>query len=305
MSTVASFAASAGGSLFGGAGFLVELLVLVLYVVSMWKVFVKAGKPGWAAIIPIYNIIVLLEVAERPLWWIILFFIPIANLVVLIIVSLDVARVFGKGTGFGIGLWLLGFIFYPILAFGDARYGGGRPQPAAYAAGAYAATPYAATSDQSAPYAPAPPYGQSGVASGPTGAPWVTPSTPPPWITQPVAAAVPPAPPAPPAPAPQAAPAPASPAPAPPAPQAAPAAAPPASPAPTPQVAPAPAPQAPPASTPQTPPAPAPQAAPAPAPATPAPATPAPNVAPPAPPAPAADVAPPAPPAPPVPPAES
>jgi len=69
-------------------------------------------------------------------------------------------------------LWLLGFIFYPILAFGDARYGGGRPQPAAYAAGAYAATPYAATSDQSAPYAPAPPYGQSGVASGPTGAPW-------------------------------------------------------------------------------------------------------------------------------------
>ncbi|MGD0998610.1 MAG: DUF5684 domain-containing protein, partial [Thermoleophilia bacterium] len=212
MSSVASFAASAGGSLFGGVYFLFWLVVIVLYVVSMWKVFIKAGKPGWAAIIPIYNVIVLLEIVNRPLWWIILYFIPLVNLVIMIIVSLDVARVFGKGPGFGIGLWLLGFIFYPILAFSDAQYGGPAPAPAAaYGAAPYAAAPYAA-----APDAAAPQYGQPGPAPTATGTLWVAPSTPPPWVSQPEP---PVAPPAPPAPAPQAAPAPPAPAPqAPPAP---------------------------------------------------------------------------------------
>ena len=107
------------GSPLGG---LVSLVVVVLLIASLWKTFTKAGKPGWGAIIPIYNVILLLQIAGRPIWWIVLFIIPVVNLVVGIIVSIDVAKNFGKGTGFGIGLALLGFIFYPILGFGDAQY---------------------------------------------------------------------------------------------------------------------------------------------------------------------------------------
>jgi hypothetical protein len=106
----------------GVVGTLIYLVVVVAVIAGMWKVFVKAGKPGWACIVPIYNIIVLLEIAGRPIWWIVLLFIPIANLIVLILVALDVAKAFGKGTGFGLGLAFLGFIFYPILGFSDATY---------------------------------------------------------------------------------------------------------------------------------------------------------------------------------------
>jgi hypothetical protein len=98
----------------------------------MWKVFDKAGKPGWAAIIPFYNQWVLMEVAGRPGWWFLLLLIPFVSIVIWIIVSLDVATSFGKGVGFGIGLWLLGFVFYLILGFGSATYvgPGGRPSQA-------------------------------------------------------------------------------------------------------------------------------------------------------------------------------
>ena len=109
----------------GGLGGIVGLAIVVLLIASLWMTFAKAGKPGWGAIIPIYNIILLLQIAGRPIWWIILMFIPLVNLVVGIIVSIDVAKNFGKGPGFGIGLALLGFIFYPILGFGSAQY---RPQ---------------------------------------------------------------------------------------------------------------------------------------------------------------------------------
>lgn len=78
---------------------------------------------------PIYNLIVLLEIAGKPLWWIILFFIPIVNLVFAFLLCIAVAKAFGKGTGFGVGLVLLGFVFYPILGFGDAKYQA--PPPAA------------------------------------------------------------------------------------------------------------------------------------------------------------------------------
>ena len=102
--------------------FAVEIAILVAIIAGFWKVFVKAGKPGWAAIVPIYNVIVLLQVAGKPLWWVILFLIPIVNIIMAIFVGLAVARKFGKGDGFGVGLALLGFIFYPILGFGDAQY---------------------------------------------------------------------------------------------------------------------------------------------------------------------------------------
>ncbi|MGA8807804.1 MAG: DUF5684 domain-containing protein [Thermoanaerobaculia bacterium] len=98
------------------------IVLVVLIVAGMWKVFVKAGKPGWAAIIPIYNVIVLLEIAGKPLWWFILLLIPFVNLIVMIIVLVALARNFGKGIGFALGLLILPFIFYPILGFGDARY---------------------------------------------------------------------------------------------------------------------------------------------------------------------------------------
>jgi len=101
---------------------LVELVIIIGIIAGVWKTFVKAGKPGWAAIVPIYNAIVLLEIAGKPLWWIILLLIPVVNLVVAILVMIEVAKRFGKGAGFGVGLALLGFIFFPILGFGDAQY---------------------------------------------------------------------------------------------------------------------------------------------------------------------------------------
>lgn len=109
----------------GGAStivLLIELVLLVAIIAGLWKVFTKAGKPGWASIIPIYNAIVLLEIAGKPLWWIILFFIPCVNIIIAILVAMDVAKNFGKGAGFGLGLAFLPFIFYPILGFSDARY---------------------------------------------------------------------------------------------------------------------------------------------------------------------------------------
>ena len=96
--------------------------VLLLVIVGMWKVFTKAGEPGWAAIVPIYNFIVLLKVAGKPAWWFLLMLIPVVNFVVLIIMDIAIAKNFGKGGGFAAGLILLAPIFFPILGFGDAKY---------------------------------------------------------------------------------------------------------------------------------------------------------------------------------------
>jgi hypothetical protein len=117
----------------GGIAVLVViyLAVIVVYVAGLWKVYAKAGKPGWAALIPIYNVIVLLQIAKRPIWWIILLFIPVVNLVILIIAYIDVAKEFGKTAGFGVGMALLGFIFIPILGFGNDTYQGGSGLPPA------------------------------------------------------------------------------------------------------------------------------------------------------------------------------
>ena len=120
-------AAMASAGIFAAMGFaffLVWFAIMALIIVSMWKVFSKAGKPGWAAIIPIYNMIVLLEIVGKPVWWFLLLFIPFVNIVIAIIVSIELAKVFGKGTGYGLGLAFLGIIFYPMLAFGSAQYVG-------------------------------------------------------------------------------------------------------------------------------------------------------------------------------------
>lgn len=118
------------GLLFGGMFTLLWFLFIAMVIAGMWKMFVKAGQPGWAAIVPIYNIIVLIQIAGKPLWWIVLLFIPLINFIAAILLSIAVAEKFGKGAGFGLGLAFLGFIFYPILGFGDARYRGMISAPA-------------------------------------------------------------------------------------------------------------------------------------------------------------------------------
>jgi Family of unknown function (DUF5684) len=113
------FASTAAGV---AIGVIVYVAVLVFEIAALWLVFTKADRPGWAAIIPFYNYYTILKVVGRPGWWLILFFIPIINFVVWIIVSIDMAKSFDKGTAFAVGLIFLPFIFIPILGFGPARY---------------------------------------------------------------------------------------------------------------------------------------------------------------------------------------
>ncbi len=108
-----------------GIGLLIFILLFaILLIASLWKIFDKAGQPGWAAIIPIYNTYIMLQIAGRPWWWLILMVIPFVSLIIAIVVCIDLAKAFGKGVGFGLGLGFLGFIFFPILAFGSAQYQG-------------------------------------------------------------------------------------------------------------------------------------------------------------------------------------
>lgn len=122
MQGVESMGALSGGLLIGLI--LVYLVVLLVLVVSMWKIFSKAGKPGWASLIPIYNLVVLLEIVGRPVWWLVLMLLPLVNVVIGIIVLVDLAKSFGKGVGYALGLLFFGIIFYPMLAFGSAQYRG-------------------------------------------------------------------------------------------------------------------------------------------------------------------------------------
>lgn len=103
-------------------GILIYLAVIVALIAAIWRVFQKANQPGWGALIPIYNTYLLLKIVGRPAWWLLLTFIPFVNFVILIIVMLDLAKSFGRGSGFGVGLILLGIVFIPILGFGDSRY---------------------------------------------------------------------------------------------------------------------------------------------------------------------------------------
>jgi hypothetical protein len=98
------------------------LAVVLMMIASIWKVFEKAGQPGWAALVPVYNIIIMLKITGKPSWWLALFFLPVANFVMMILIVVALAKSFGKSTGFGLGMLFFGFIFYPILDFGDARY---------------------------------------------------------------------------------------------------------------------------------------------------------------------------------------
>jgi hypothetical protein len=115
-------------------GIIFALAILAFFGYCGWKLFEKAGQPGWAALIPIYNAIVLLKIVGKPTWWIILFIIPVVNYVFIIWTYNMLSKSFGKTEGFTVGLVLLGVVFLPILALGDAKYIGPFGDPSAFAA---------------------------------------------------------------------------------------------------------------------------------------------------------------------------
>ena len=113
---------------------LIWLALVVVLIAAQWKIFEKAGQPGWACLIPIYNIYILLKIVGKPGWWLIMFIIPVVNFIFLIWTVNMLSKSFGKDEGFTVGLLLLGVVFYPILGFGDAAYQGPYGDPAAFQA---------------------------------------------------------------------------------------------------------------------------------------------------------------------------
>ncbi len=108
-----------------GLGILPLLIVIpliVFMIVAAWKVFVKAGQPGWACLVPIYNAYVWIKIAGRPGWWLVLLLIPVVSFIISILLAIEISRAFGKGGGFAVLMILLPIIALPILAFGDATY---------------------------------------------------------------------------------------------------------------------------------------------------------------------------------------
>ena len=103
---------------------LIYIAIILLLIISQWKIFTKANKPGWASLIPIYNGLVLLQIIGKPWWWLLLFLIPFVNLIFAIWVTNLLSKSFGKDEGFTIGLILLPIIFLPILGLGSAKYSG-------------------------------------------------------------------------------------------------------------------------------------------------------------------------------------
>ena len=111
---------------------IIWLAIVIFFIAAMWKIYVKAGQPGWAVLIPIYNWYILLKIAGKPWWWLLLYLIPIVNIIYVIWTYNMLSKSFGKEEGFTVGLLLLGIIFFPILGFGDAKYLGPYGDKAAF-----------------------------------------------------------------------------------------------------------------------------------------------------------------------------
>jgi len=110
-----------------GAGLFLGLFYLgliLIYIIGVWKVYEKAYQPGWACLIPIYNIWVLLKIVGKPRWWILLLLIPLVNIVIGILITHNLSKSFGKDVAYTLGLILLPVVFYPLLGLGDATYRG-------------------------------------------------------------------------------------------------------------------------------------------------------------------------------------
>ncbi len=114
------------GMIFGTIFFIIWLLLIILVLVGFWKMFEKADRPGWASLIPIYNVYVILDIVGRPWWWLILLLVPFVNIIVWLLVCIDVAKSFGKDTLIWgvLLLFLLNGIGFVILGFSDAKYQG-------------------------------------------------------------------------------------------------------------------------------------------------------------------------------------
>lgn len=109
---------------------MIALVLLVVIFASFWKIFEKAGFPGWNGIVPIYNFYILTKIVGKPWWWMLLCCIPFVNIIFLVWMYNLLAKSFGKTEAFTVGLVLLGIVFFPILAFGDAKYQGPAGDPA-------------------------------------------------------------------------------------------------------------------------------------------------------------------------------
>ena len=103
-----------------------SLIFCVLMLIATWKIFTKAGEAGWKCLIPIYNEYINVKIVDGNGWKFLLLLIPIVNIVYSIMLTVRLAKSFGKGGGFAVGLLFLAPIFYLILAFGSARYIGPR-----------------------------------------------------------------------------------------------------------------------------------------------------------------------------------
>lgn len=128
---------------------LIVMAVSILMIIAMWRIFTKAGKPGWASLVPIYNMVVMMQIVGRPEWQVVLMFLPFAHIYISIVLPLDLAKSFGKTTGFGVLMIFFPAIMNPILAFGSSRYVGPAAQQQVY----YGQPPQPG-------YAPQPTYGQ-------------------------------------------------------------------------------------------------------------------------------------------------
>ncbi len=106
-----------------GAGYIIVCLVIsIVCIVGMWKVFTKAGKPGWASLIPFYNLYTLFDIAWGNGILFLTMLVPCVDVIFLIICYYKLCKAFGKGTGFFIGMFFFSPIFICILGFGDAEY---------------------------------------------------------------------------------------------------------------------------------------------------------------------------------------
>lgn len=113
---------SSGSLAFSPVIIIIWVILAIILIAANWRIYQKAGKPGWAAIIPIYNVIVLLEIVGKPVWWFLLFLVPCVNIVFVVWTYNLLSKSFGKSEGFTVGLVLLGIVFFPILGFGPATY---------------------------------------------------------------------------------------------------------------------------------------------------------------------------------------
>lgn len=126
LSTIPKIVLQPGGG--GGPNIVLTLIwlaLVALVIAGVWKTFTKANQPGWAALVPFYNFYIMLEIGDNEWWWLlVIFLVPIANIYGMYKMLRGVTKAFGQGIGFTLGLWFLGFIFFPLLGFGDYTYQG-------------------------------------------------------------------------------------------------------------------------------------------------------------------------------------